>query len=199
MTEPSRKPDHEILPLILDRWSPRGFTGEPIPDSVLMSLFEAARWAPSSSNSQPWRFIWARNGEPEWDPIFSTLVPFNKNWAKTASAIILVASQSTYRSAPDRPAHQSTSHEFDTGAAWVSLALQARALGWYAHAAGGFDKAAARANLGLPEDVHPHAVVMVGRKASPDVLPEDLRARETPNGRNPIESFIFHGKFETRG
>jgi nitroreductase len=194
MTDTQRTPAHAILPLFADRWSPRGFTGEPISDEVLASLFEAARWAPSAFNSQPWRFIWARNGEAEWDPIFNTLVDFNKSWAKTASAIILVASKSTFKSAPDKPEQESGSHAFDTGAAWVSLALQARALGWYAHAASGFDKAAAKANLSLPDDVHPHAIVMVGKKGSPDVLPDYLRSREQPSDRNPVESIAFHGK-----
>ena len=187
--------DHAILPHFTDRWSPRSFTGEPIPDDVLHSLFEAARWAPSAYNSQPWRFVWARAGTPEWQPIFATLIDFNKSWGTSASAIILIASQSSFRPAADKPAQESASHAFDAGAAWAYLALQARALGWYTHAASGFDKEAARSALALPADVQPHALILVGRKGSPDALPEGLRAREIPNGRVPINQFAFHGTY----
>lgn len=190
----TRVADHPVLPLILDRWSPRSFTGETIPDEVLFSLFEAARWAPSAYNSQPWRFIWARNNTPEWNPIFSTLVEFNQLWGKNASAILVIASKEGFRRKPDEDEQKSSSHEFDTGAAWAQLALQAHALGWATHACGGFDKEAVRKNLGLPDDVHPHAIVLVGKPDSADALPENLRAIEVTRGRDPLSAIAFHGK-----
>ncbi|TBW41299.1 hypothetical protein EYW49_00815 [Siculibacillus lacustris] len=196
MSAPSaRKTDHPILPLFVERWSPRAFTGETIPDTVLASLFEAARWAPSAYNSQPWRFVWAKAGTPEWGPLFGLLNEFNQGWARSASAIVLVLSKSTFRAAPDAPEQAAGHHAFDTGAAWVSLALQAHALGWSAHAAAGFDADRARSEFALPADVHPQAVVVIGRAGDPASLPDALRARETPNGRRPVTETAFHGRY----
>jgi nitroreductase len=196
MTESSaRTPDHAIEPVFVDRWSPRAFTGEPIPEETLLSFFEAARWAPSSYNSQPWRFVWALAGTPEWDPLFGLISTHNQTWVKTASALIAVLSKSSFRAPQSRRDEESPSHAFDTGAAWASLALQATAAGWRAHAIGGFDKPAARRVLGLPVDVHPQVMVAIGRIGDPATLPEALRAREAPNGRRPIGEFTFHGRY----
>src|SRR5271163_4308862 len=93
--ENTRIADHPIEKVFLDRWSPRAFTGEPIPQSVLFTLFEAARWAPSSFNSQPWRFLYATNENAHWDKFLGLLVPFNQSWAKTASALVFAVSETT--------------------------------------------------------------------------------------------------------
>lgn len=187
--------DHAIEPLFTDRWSPRAFTGEPIPDEVVAALFEAARWAPSAYNSQPWRFVWAKAGTPEWEPLFDLLVDFNKSWAKTASLIVVILSKSTFSPGPGKPKQESSSHAFDTGAAWANFALQATASGWHAHAAGGFDHEATRRLLNLPADVHPHAIALVGRRGDAAILPEGLRAREQPSDRRPVAEIAFRGHF----
>ncbi len=190
----SRTPDHPVLPLIVERWSPRAFTGEPIPEAVLFSLFEAARWAPSAYNSQPWRFVYGTAGTPGWQKIFDLLVPFNQGWGAKASALVLVLSKSTFSPAPGKE-QESGTHAFDTGAAWANLALQAHSLGWFAHAASGFDAARARETFHLPADVHPIAVLLIGRQGDPASLPEALQAREVPSPRKPVAEFAFEGDY----
>lgn len=190
----SRTPDHPVLPLFIERWSPRAFTGEAIPEAVLFSLFEAARWAPSAYNSQPWRFIYARSGTPEWQPLFDLLIPFNQGWGAKASALVLVLSKSTFSPAPGKE-QESGTHAFDTGAAWANLALQAHALGWFAHAASGFDHDKARATYALPADVHPIAVLLIGRHGDPASLPEALQSRETPSPRKPVSELVAEGRY----
>lgn len=117
--------EHEILDLILNRWSPRAMSGETISDKELMSLFEAARWAPSSYNNQPWRFIYAKRGTEHWNTLFNLLVDANKEWANKAAVLIVVVSANNfvYNNKPSR------THSFDTGAAWENLALQGYAQG----------------------------------------------------------------------
>jgi nitroreductase len=123
----ARSADHPILPLILDRWSPRAFDPRPVDEATLMTVFEAARWAPSSLNYQPWRFVYAHNGDAEWDTFLGALVPFNQSWASKASVLIYVISDMILESHGARnPSH---SHSFDAGAAWMALALQAHSNG----------------------------------------------------------------------
>lgn len=192
----NRSADHEIDPIFLERWSPRAFTGEPIPEAELMRIFEAARWAPSSYNSQPWRFIYARRDTPHWQPMLSLLVEFNQSWAKDASVLIMVASSSTMQPiGQDKPV-PSYSHSFDAGSAWGCLALQATKLGWHAHGMVGFDKDRAFAELGLPEGYRPEAAIAIGRLGDKSKLPEALQARETPSDRKPLAETVFEGKFK---
>jgi len=190
-----RTADHDIEPIFLHRWSPRAFTGEPIPDDVLMSLFEAARWAPSAFNLQPWRFVYARRGSPDWDRLLSVLIEYNRAWAPGASALIYIISDRFRRKqgAPPEPLY---THSFDAGAAWAYLALQARHLGWAAHGMSGFDQAGAYAALGVPEaDYRIEAAIAVGRPADKEVLPEPYRSREVPSDRMAASSFVFEGRF----
>lgn len=196
MTSTPRVPDHPVAPLFVERSSPRGFTDETIPQEVLDTLFEAARWAPSASNLQPWRFVYARRGGPGWDAMLSSLVPFNQGWAKHAAALVMVLSKRTTQSSPTDEPKPSHSHSFDAGAAWMSLAFQAHMLGWVAHGMTGVDFAKARDVLQVPEDYKLEAAVAIGRHGDLDRLPESLRARETPNGRNPIASFVSEGTFK---
>src|SRR3989339_1514429 len=114
-----------IEPLILNRWSPRAMSGEPISSEELMSLFEAARWAPSAYNNQPWRFIYAQSGTEHWKNLFGLLVEFNQGWTHAASALVVVLSKKTF----DHNGEPSITHQFDTGAAWENLALEASAHG----------------------------------------------------------------------
>lgn len=191
-----RKADHDIHEMFLTRWSPRAFTGEAMPDDILHGLFEAARWAPSAFNAQPWRFVYAHRGTEAWDRLFDVLIPFNQLWVKNASVLIYVVSD-RYRRAEGQPPAPIHSHSFDAGAAWAYLALQASHVGWAAHAMAGFDMARAYEVLGVPEDQYRvEAAIAVGRPADASTLDEPLRSREAPSPRNPVSSFAFDGKFE---
>lgn len=190
-----RVADHDVDSMFLERWSPRAFSGEAMPQSELMSLFEAARWAPSAFNAQPWRFIYAHAGGPGWDKLFDVLIPYNQMWVKRASVLIFIVSD-RFRRSPGADPQPLYSHSFDAGAAWASLALQAHKAGWAAHGMSGLDVAKAYESLGVPEaDYRIEAAVAIGRPAGPEVLDEPFRAREVPSGRNPVESFAFEGEF----
>jgi nitroreductase len=189
-----RTADHDIDPIFLNRWSPRAFTGEAMPDALLMSLFEAARWAPSASNIQPWRFVYAHRGTPQWDPLFHALMDMNQPWVANASVLAYVLSD-RLRRRPGQAPTENRSHSFDAGAAWAYLALQAHHLGWAAHAMGGFHPDKAHEALHAPEsDYRVEAAIAIGRPTDAGVLPESYRAREIPSGREGVESFVFEGR-----
>jgi len=191
----NRTSDHEIDNRFLERWSPRAFTGEAIPQDELMRIFEAARWSPSSYNSQPWRFVYARRDTPHWEPMLSLLNEFNRSWAQNAAVVMIVASNSLMLPpGADKPV-PSYSHSFDAGSAWGYLALEATRLGWHAHGMVGFDKDRAFAELGFTEGYRVEAAIAIGRRGDPSLLPEGLRAREVPSGRNPLSASVFEGKF----
>lgn len=189
----TRVPDHPVDAQFPARWSPRAFTDATMTEADVMVLLEAARWAPSASNVQPWRFAWGLRGDEGFDAIAAALVPFNKAWAEKAAALIVVAS----RRVRDGSAGvvENVWHGFDAGAAWGHLALQAQASGFHAHAMGGFDHDIAAKGLGLPADHVIHAVVAVGKLGDPASLPESLRARETPSPRLPLSALAGRGKF----
>jgi nitroreductase len=189
-----RTADHDIDPAFLHRWSPRSFTGEPIPQGVLMSLFEAARWAPSAFNLQPWRFVYARRDTPDWERLLGVLIEYNQVWVRGASALVFVISDRFRRKAGAEP-QPLYSHSFDAGAAWAYLALQARHLGWAAHGMSGFEPDKAYQALGVAEsDYRVEAAVAIGRPADKGLLPEPYRSRETPSGRDAAASFVFEGR-----
>jgi nitroreductase len=192
----NRTSDHEIDPMFLERWSPRAFTGEAIPEAELMRIFEAARWAPSSYNAQPWRFVYARRDTPYWEPMLSLLIERNRAWAQNAAVVMVVASTSTMLPPGAERAIPSHSHSFDTGAAWAYLALEAMRLGWHSHGMVGFDMDRAFAELGFPEGYRVEAAIAIGRRGDPSTLPESLRARETPSGRKPLSETVFEGTFK---
>jgi nitroreductase len=196
VTVGGRSAGHDVDPMFLERWSPRAFTGEPIPQDVLMSMFEAARWAPSAFNGQPWRFVYARREKPaDWDPLFAALIPYNQAWVQGASVMMFIASDRFRRREGHEP-QAYPGHSFDAGAAWGYLALQAHKLGWAAHGMAGFEAAAAHAATGLPEDeFRIDAAIAVGRPTEAGVLPEPYRAREVPSLRQPVESFVFEGRY----
>lgn len=190
-----RTPDHPIDPLFTSRWSPRGFTDEAITQETLDTLFEAARWAPSAFNAQPWRFVYARRGGSGWDDLLGLLIPFNQSWADKAAALVFVISKTTMQGS-NGESRPSWSHSFDSGAAWANLALQAARLGWVAHGMTGFDTARAPEVLGAGEGYRVEAAVAIGRHGMVERLPEGLRARDVPSGRNPIGSFVFEGRLK---
>lgn len=183
-----RQPAHPIEPLFTQRWSPRSFTGEAIEESVLMSFFEAARWAPSAFNSQPWRFAWALRDTAAWARIFDHLNEFNQGWARQASALVVVLSNTKFVPPGQSEAKPLVSHAFDAGAAWAQFALQATQAGWAVHGMTGFDFDGMRASLGVPADWHINAVIAVGKQGDKAQLPEMLQAREQPSDRLPAAS-----------
>ncbi|QGP79186.1 nitroreductase family protein [Sphingobium sp. CAP-1] len=184
-----------VEPLFLDRWSPRAFDSSAIPQADLDTIFDAARWAPSAFNYQPWRFLYAHRDSADWQRFLDVLFPFNQSWVQNAGAIVFVLSD-TLMAAPGsddfKPSH---SHSFDAGAAWALLALQATRLGYHTHGMTGVDFDKARAELGVPERFRLEAAVAIGKQGDKMILPEALQAREAPSDRKPIESFAFEGNF----
>src|SRR5690349_22455684 len=177
-----------VHPLLAERWSPRGFdrTHE-IGDEALSALLEAARWAPSAGNSQPWRFLVTRRGEPAHDRLYAALAPGNQAWAGAASALILVAARTTGDDGRPQPWAM-----YDTGQAVAALVTQAQADGLSVHQMGGFDTGAVRAELGLGENLTPVVVLAVGRHDSEAGLPEPLAAREAaPRTRHPLGDLLL--------
>ena len=189
-----RQADHPIDPLLLARWSPRAFDGSAIAEADLLTIFEAARWAPSAFNGQPWRFVYAHRGDAEWERFLGLLIPFNQEWAKSASVLVFILSDRMVATKWGG-GEVSHSHSFDAGAAWACLALQATRLGYFAHAMSGVDFDRAYAELAVPERFRIEAAVAIGRAGDPASLPEKMRARETPSGRKPLSDFVFRGGF----
>lgn len=186
-----RRADHPIEQLFVDRWSPRAMTGETISEEDLMVLFEAARWAPSSYNNQPWRILYARRESEQWQLFFNLLVEFNQSWAKNAAVLLLFISKDTF----DMNGEPSVTHSFDTGAAWENLALQGWLKGLVVHGMQGFDFDRARTVLNVPEGFKVEAMAAIGKPADASVLPEALREREAPSDRRKLDQTICEGPF----
>ncbi|CAG7648239.1 nitroreductase family protein [Paenibacillus allorhizosphaerae] len=184
----ARVPEHEVSPLILNRWSPRSFLERDIPEEDLLALFEAARWAPSASNEQSWRFILAR--KPEDRAIFYEFInPSNRVWCEKAPALALVLSKKT-----NAQGQFHAFHAFDTGTATGLLALEATRRGLNTHSMGGFDRDKARSILGISDEFDLHSVIAIGYRGPKEVLPEALQAREQPSTRRPLSEILFEGK-----
>jgi len=190
-----RETEHPVDDIFTRRWSPRAFDGSPLAESELLRLFEAARWAPSAFNAQPWRFLYALRGGPDWERFLDLLIPFNRSWAESASALIFVISDRHMRNPDGTPKSESHSHSFDAGAAWVSLALQATNDGLHVHGMTGIEMDKAAKELGVPEGFRIEAAIAVGRIGDPATLPEGLREREGPSGRMPLSQLAFAGNF----
>ncbi len=187
-----RVADADIAPEFLERWSPRALRPDPLTPAQLASLFEAMRWAPSCFNEQPWRLVYGLLGEPEHARINGLLVEANQLWASNAPLLLVLFNRRnfTHNNKPNRTA------AFDTGSAWMSLALQAHHMGLYAHGMAGFDTARAYSELGVDEaQFEAQAAIAVGALGDPGTLPEKYRDREVPSGRHPQSNFVFHGRF----
>jgi nitroreductase len=188
-----RQPDHPVNPLFLDRWSPRAFDASEMPEEDLLTMLEAARWAPSAFNSQPWRFLYALRRGADWERFLGLLIPWNQSWARSASALVYILSDSLpFTDKAGAPATSHT-HSYDSGAAWACFALQASMMGYQAHGMSGVDFERAKAELGVPERYRIEAAAAVGRIGDPMILPEKLRARELPSGRRAVSEFAFPG------
>ena len=171
------------------RWSPRAFSGEPLTQAELRALIEAARWAPSCFNSQPWRFVYALNGDDQWASVLSVLMDMNQVWAARAGALVAVVAKLTFDDGKPAP-----TASFDAGSAWMSIALQAQTMGLASHAMWGFHHDQAPQILGLPDDHAVQAVVAVGRPGEVASLPEKYQEREAPSPRKSIDELLYHGK-----
>lgn len=170
--------DHPIHDLIRHRWSPRAFADKPVAPEVLRSLFEAARWAPSSSNEQPWAFLVATRDSPSYAKLLSTLVEFNQMWAKNAPVLAIAVSRLSFARSgqPNRNAF------YDTGAAVAHLTMEASTRGLFVHQMGGFDPQKAKELFSIPADWEAIAAFVIGYPGDPQALPESLRERELAPG-----------------
>lgn len=186
----ARQSAYSILPLILNRWSPRAMSGKALAQEELMALFEAARWAPSSYNAQPWRFIYALRDTPAWEIYVNLLGDFNKTWATKASALVVVVARTTF----EYNGNPSVTHAFDAGAAWENLALEASSRGLVAHGMEGFDYAAAARAVKMPADHEVLAMLAIGKPGRLEDLPAELREREAPSDRRPLAEIVMEGE-----
>jgi nitroreductase len=174
--------------LIHRRWSPRAYADKEVPAAELKRLFEAARWAASSSNEQPWRFLVGRRGDDTYQKIFNALVEFNQSWAKSAPVLVLSVAKNIFTNNGKPNAYGM----HDTGAASATLALQATAIGLHTHSMAGFDREQLRASFAIPSDYEIGAVTAIGYLGDPATLPEHLQKMEvSPRQRKPVEEFVF--------
>jgi nitroreductase len=177
--------------MFTERWSPRSFLEKPIPDEIVDALFEAARWAPSCFNEQPWLFLYAVS-EEDRVRFSETLTDANREWASNAPLLIYIAARRKF-SGQDR---ENKWHRFDTGSAWMSLTMQARLRGLYTHGMAGFKRQEAYEMLGLPEDDYDLiAAAAVGYRGGPGALSPSQAEREHPNDRKPLTEIRCEGRF----
>jgi len=173
---------------ILNRWSPRAYADREVPTEDLKKGFEAARWAASSSNEQPWRFLVGRRGDKTFKKILDALVPGNQVWAKNAPVLILSVARKHFA----HNGHVNRHSWHDTGAAMANFSVQITALGLHGHSMAGFDHNKAQAAFEIPDDFETVAVTAVGYLGDPDTLPEELRKREEqPRQRKDLKDFVF--------
>jgi nitroreductase len=179
--------------LIQNRWSPRAFSDKPVPQDVLRSLFEAARWAPSSNNEQPWAYIVATKDNAEnFEKSLGALVEFNANWAKKAPVLVIAVAELAFakNNAPNRNA------QYDVGAASLQLSLEATARGLVVHQMAGFDPETAKEAYNIPQGWEPIAAMALGYPGEASSLPEPLQSREkAPRTRKRIREFVMSGQW----
>jgi len=185
--------ESDIIEIIKNRRSRRAFVSKPVENEKIKSLFEAARWAPSSVNEQPWAYIYATAAQKElWTKIFEALNEGNKIWSKEAP-LLVVSLARKYYSKNDRP---NASAKYDVGAANAFLSLQATELGLNVHQMGGFDQSLLRQNLNVPENFDIGVVMAIGYAGNPEQLPVGLRDRErSPRLRHIQHEFVMNHTF----
>ncbi|QDX93897.1 nitroreductase family protein [Brevibacillus laterosporus] len=184
-----RESTHAIDPIYLNRWSPRSFSEKPVEAEVLHRIFEAARWAPSGSNEQPWRYIVARTPEDR-ATFLKFIMPGNTAWCDKAPVLALLLS--TKLSSRDEPLR---SHSFDAGTSWGYLALESVRQGLVTHAMGGFYPDKARELLHIPNEYEVEIVIAIGYQGEKEALSEAYQEREIPNSRRGLEEVVFEGSF----
>ncbi|MBS1841813.1 MAG: nitroreductase family protein [Acidobacteria bacterium] len=184
---------YPVNDLIKNRWSPRAFSDKPVPKEVLQSLFEAARWAPSSNNEQPWAYIVATKDDAEnFGKSLGTLVEFNANWAKKAPVLVIAVAELAFakNNTPNRNA------QYDVGAASLQLSIEATARGLVVHQMAGFDPETAKEVYNIPQGWEPIAAMVIGYPGDASSLPEPYQSREkAPRARKPIREFVMSGEW----
>jgi nitroreductase len=183
----------KIHHLITDRWSPKAFDDRPLDAEQIRLLFEAAKWAPSASNAQPWRFIYATREMPEYEVFLALMNEDNRIWASAAPLLVLPLAQaiSTYKNRRNRLAF------YETGMAVGNLLIQATAMGLYVHQMGGYDAERSRAALGIPDRYEPMAMMAVGYKGDPGRLPGEVAAWDSrERTRMDTDQLMIRGKCE---
>ncbi len=189
----NREFKHDVLHLIQERWSSRAFdTKRHLEEEDLQAILEAGSYAPSCFNEQPWRAVVARKGTPVFDAIVSTLTPGNQAWAPFADVLMVILSKKTF-SRNDQPNRFS---QFDAGAAWGFLLLEAQKRGILAHPMGGYDLEQIREKLQISEDLDILAIAAIGYYGKGDYLPEKYKAREVPSPRRNVEELLIHPVIE---
>ena len=185
--------EYPVQDVIRNRWSPRAFSDKPVPAEVLRSLFEAARWAPSSNNEQPWAFLVAtKDDTANFEKSLGALVEFNANWAKKAPVLVIAVAQLAFakNKAPNRNA------QYDVGAASLQLSLEATARGLVVHQMAGFDPETAREAYDVPEGWEPIAAMAIGYPGDASSLAEPYQSREkAARTRKPIREFVMSGQW----
>lgn len=187
-----RKSSYGVHPLFLARWSPRSFDASHLAREDLLKLLEAAHWAPSAFNAQPWRFFYAFRESADWDKFVKLLIPFNQDWARHASALIFVVSKTHV---PNKQGELTPfySHSFDAGAAWAMLSMQATELGLICHAMSGIDLDLANDVLKIDAFSRIEAAIAIGRRGDSAALADHLRDRDFPSTRRDLNELIHEG------
>ena len=180
----SRTSSTPVSPQFLERMSPRAFVPEALTQAQIEQLVDAAHWAPSASNKQPWLFAYALRDAANWAAFATSPNEANRRWCLAGGALIVLVSDK--QASPGK-------HSFDAGCAWGYMALQAHAMGLATHAMGGFSADEARKVLNLPEHLVPECVIAVGKRADASTLPDDLREREVPSDRKPLAEVLIAG------
>ncbi len=188
------KPANTLLtihPIIKNRWSPRAFSDKPVDEASLQRIFEAARWAPSSFNEQPWRFIVGIKGDDTWEKLYSSLVEFNQKWAVNAPVLLLaIGNKMSSKGGPNQV------YQYDVGQSMAYITFQVESEGLSAHQIGGFSKEKAVELFAIPEDHTPIAVMAIGHQAGPDILePSFAEMEKAPRTRKSVEALVFSGQF----
>ncbi len=183
--------DYPVHPLIASRWSPRAYDSRPVEPLKMQRIFEAARWAASSSNLQPWYFLVGFNGDEVFSKIYTTLAEFNRLWVANAPVLALAVAKTT-----NSRDELNKSYAYDLGQAVATLSLQATADGIYAHQMGGFDADAAALALNIPSDYKVLVAFTLGYLGEVENLHPNLSKLElTPRARRPVSQTVFTGSF----
>src|SRR3989344_5797969 len=195
MTKPysvpnNRKSEFPIDKIFLERWSPRSLSNENFTEEELLTLIEAARWTPSSSNVQPWRFLYAMHNTSEFKIFFELLGDFNKMWCKTAGALLVLISKKI-----SDDGEPNNLYSFSAGSAFMSFALQARMENLVAHGMAGFDYGKAKLILKIPENYSVECMIAVGKQGNIEDLHERMQSSEKPNERKSLQEISARGIF----
>ena len=190
----SRNTDKDIENFFIDRWSPRSFDSQfELTDAQIESLIEAARWSPSCFNEQPWRFVYSKRQDSSFESFLSLLADANQKWARNASALFFLIAQKRFSKNDKINNH----NRFDSGAAWMSLAIQSHLKGLITHAMAGVNFDKVPDTLEIPEDsFEVVCAIALGRQGAKNQLPEDIQESEQPNQRKPLNDILFKERFK---